>query len=217
MARAFRSRGLRILRRDRARGQSLVEFAMIVPVFMLILISMLEFGFIFDHAMTINYATREGARSGAAFAAGNTTTMICNPGDGGLEVDKNIIAAVQRVLEAPGSQVRVDRIAEIRIYQSNATGGQIGGAANTWVYAPGAGPVVDGQALDFSRSSSNWNACSRVNYWAGGVAPDSLGVRIDYSYQYVTPLAALIGFFGPSGTATMPITDRTIMALNPLD
>ena len=52
---------------------------MLVPVFLLILLGLLEFGFVFDHAMTINYATREGARSGAAFAPGNTTTMICNP------------------------------------------------------------------------------------------------------------------------------------------
>ena len=42
--------------------------------------------------MTISYATREGARSGAAFAQGNGTTMVCG------DVDKSIVAAVQRVL-----------------------------------------------------------------------------------------------------------------------
>jgi len=54
-------------RRDR-RGQSLVEFALIVPVFMLILLGMLEFGFVFDHTLTIQYASREGARVGSALA-----------------------------------------------------------------------------------------------------------------------------------------------------
>ena len=55
------------------RGQGLVEFAMLVPVFVLLLLGMLEFGFVFDHTMTLGYATREGARSGAAFGGGNTT------------------------------------------------------------------------------------------------------------------------------------------------
>jgi TadE-like protein len=203
--------------RDGQRGQGLVEFAMLVPVFLLILVSLLEFGFVFDHTMTISYATREGARSGAAFAAGNTTTMICNPADGGLDVDKNIIAAVERVLQAPGSQVAIGRVQEIRIYRASSTGAQIGGQANVWSYNPGSGPIVDGQPLDFTRTTSGWNACSRVNFWAGGVAPDSLGVSIQYSYLLATPLASLLGFFGPPGGATIQINDRTIMALNPLD
>jgi hypothetical protein len=203
--------------RARQRGQGLVEFAMLVPVFLLILTGLLEFGFIFDHAMTINYATREGARSGAAFAAGNTTTMICDPADGGIDVDKNIVAAVERVLEAPGSQVKVNRVAEIRIFKADTTGAQISGLANVWTYSPGSGPVVDGQPLDFTPSQTNWNACSRVNVWSGGVAPDSLGVSISYSYQFVTPLATVLTFFGTPGGVTLPITDRTVMALNPLD
>ena len=165
---------------------------MLVPVFLLILVGMLEFGFIFDHTMTISYATREGARSGSAFASGNTTTMICNPADGGLDVDKNIVAAVQRVLEAPGSQVVLSRVQEIRIYKATASGTQSGGSANVWNYSAGSGPVVDGQPLDFTRSTSNWNACSRVNFWSGGVAPDSLGVSVTYSYQYITPLRAIL-------------------------
>jgi Flp pilus assembly protein TadG len=205
------------VRRDGERGQGLVEFAMLVPVFLLILVGMLEFGFIFDHTMTISYATREGARSGSAFASGNTTTMICNPADGGLDVDKNIVAAVQRVLEAPGSQVVLSRVQEIRIYKATASGAQSGGSANVWNYAAGSGPVVDGQPLDFTRSTSNWNACSRVNFWSGGAAPDSLGVSVTYSYQYITPLRAILQFFGPNGTPTLPITDRSVMALNPTD
>ena len=43
---------------------------MIVPLFMLILLGLLELGFVFDHLLTISYATREGARTGAALADG---------------------------------------------------------------------------------------------------------------------------------------------------
>jgi hypothetical protein len=201
-------------RRRRARGQGLVEFAMIVPVFMLILVGLLEFGFIFDHAMTLNYATREGARSGAAFASGNDSTMICATSE---DVDKHIVAAVQRVMDAPGSQVDPSRVAEIRIYRAGSSGAQIGGQANVWAYDQGGGPSVDGANLDFSAASTAWNACTRDNSWSGGVAPDSIGISVRYTYEFVTPLAAIIGFFGPSGAATIQIDDRTVMALNPTD
>ncbi len=49
---------------SRSRGQSLVEFAVSVPVFVMLLFGMLEFGFAFSHNLTLEYATREGARTG---------------------------------------------------------------------------------------------------------------------------------------------------------
>ena len=52
------------------RGQGLVEFAMLVPFFLLLLLGMLEFGFAFDQNLTLEYATREGARVGSALANG---------------------------------------------------------------------------------------------------------------------------------------------------
>ena len=63
-------------RRDRSRGQSLVEFAISVPVFVLLLFGMLEFGFAFSHNLTLEYATREGARTGAALGPG-TANIPC--------------------------------------------------------------------------------------------------------------------------------------------
>jgi Flp pilus assembly protein TadG len=194
-------------------GQALVEFALIIPTFMILLLGLLEFGFMFDHTMTISYATREGARSGAAFASGNTTTMTCTTT---VDVDKNIVAAVQRVMTAPGSIVAVAQVAEIRIYRALADGSQDGTFANTWTYSVNAtgvgnGPKVDGVPLLFVPATSGWNACTRDN----GSTPDSLGVLVRYQYRYITPLASVMGFFGPGGAATTTITDRTVMALNP--
>ena len=80
------------------------------------------------------------------------------------------------------------------------------------MYSPGAGPVVDGQALDFVQSgATGWTACSRDN----GGTPDSLGVSLKYRYTMVTPLGAVLGFFGPGGATGVDIGDRTVMALNP--
>jgi Flp pilus assembly protein TadG len=188
-------------------GQGLVEFAMLVPVFMLLLLGLLEFGFVFDHTMTVSYATREGARSGSAFAQGNTTTMLC------ADVDKNIIAAVQRALKAPGSLVKMNDIANITIYKAATDGTAVSGKSNVWTHNAGAGPTVDGARLDFVAGTTNWSACSRTN----GVTPDSLGVAITYDYKFVTPLSAAMGFFGPPGGAGLTIRDRTVMALNPIN
>lgn len=192
------------------RGQSLVEFSMLVPVFLLILLGLLEFGFVFDQQMTLAYGTREGARNGAAFGAGNGSSMVC------ADVDKNIVAAVQRVLKGPGSRLTLAASTQIKLYKATSTGAVSGSNVNTWTYAPGAGPTVDGIALDFSPTSTGWSACGRKTDGTVASPPDSIGVSIDYTYRLVTPLSAILGFFGPGGgAATIPISDRTVMALNP--
>ena len=139
------------------RGQSLVELAIALPVVMLLLLGMLEFGFAFSHHLTLEYATREGARTGAALANGSPTVSCSGPAN----VDAYVIAAVQRVITSPGSRVPVDQIQEIRIYKANSTG-QDTGTSNRWV--PGAGPTVEGAVLQFTRSGSTvWNPCLRQN------------------------------------------------------
>jgi TadE-like protein len=202
-----------VRRRRGERGQSLVEFSMIVTVAMLMLLGMLEFGFIFDHHLSLEYATREGARVAAALANGGGT-VGCGTGQSpnAATVDQQIIAAVQRVVASPGSPIVESRIGQIRIYLADSTGAPSGSSYNTWIYSAGGGPVVDGKALDFKQTgSSGYAACSRDN----GSTPDSIGVSITYTYQMVTPLAAVMGFFGGSGSSSIPINDQTVMALNP--
>jgi hypothetical protein len=200
----------------RQRGQSLVEFAMITIVALMLLLGMLEFGFVFDHHLSLEYATREGTRIAASLANGGGT-VGCGTGQSpnAATVDKQIIAAVQRVLKSPGSPIVESRISEIRIFEATATGAQSGSNANIWTFngpSGGGGPTVDGVALDFSLSgSAGWNACSRDN----GATPDSIGVSISYSYRLVTPLAGIVGAFGSPGSAQITMTDKTVMALNP--
>lgn len=189
------------------RGQGLVEFAMLVPVFTLLLLAMLEFGFVFDHTLAIRYASREGARVGSALADGGTL--------GCANVDPLIIAAVTRVLNSPGSRVNAAEVPTIRIYKALANGDQSGSLVNVWNYAPGAGPVVDGRPLDYSQASVGWSACSRINYEVSGNPPDSIGVSLTYTYRLQTALGSVLGFFGGSGWSTITVSDRTIMALNP--
>ena len=46
----------------RSRGASAVEFALIMPLFFLLLFGIVDFGWYFFNQHTIQYATREGAR-----------------------------------------------------------------------------------------------------------------------------------------------------------
>jgi Flp pilus assembly protein TadG len=49
--------------RRRSRGQSLVEFAMVLPIFMLVLSGILDFGFLLYSRMGVINAARDGARA----------------------------------------------------------------------------------------------------------------------------------------------------------
>lgn len=189
--------------RARERGQSMVEMALILPLLVTIVIGTLEFGFVFDHHLTLEYATREGARAGSALAHGGSGPPGC---DGAAEVDQRIVAAVQRVLTSPGSPIDIDHVSEIHIYNAGADGQEL--AANVWRYDDGAGPIVDGLALDFYEFSSPvpWPACGRNN---SAVGTQSIGVSLVYTYDYRTPFKFL---FGDAG---LTMTDRTVMQLNP--
>ena len=192
----------------RERGQSMVEFVMLVPVFLVILMGVLEFGLAFDHLLTLSYASREGSRTGAAMADGEKLSNCA-------DVDQYVVSSVERVLTSDGSPVR-DHLADIgsiRIYKADSAGNQVGSNVNVWV--PGNGPTVDGRQLHFTPSgAAGWASCARNN---AAAAPDSIGVRIAYTYRAVTPLASILGFFGGPGSATLAMTDRSVMALNPTD
>jgi len=196
------------------RGQGLVEFALFVPLFMGLLLGVLELGTAFSHHLTLEYATREGARNGAALANGGGT-----PGCGGGQspqaatVDPLIIEAVERVLTSPGSPVILANVTQIRIYKANAAGGE-SGPVNVWTYNSGGGPIPkDGTApLDFKPTGTqSWSTCSRSN----ANPADALGVSITYTYHFSTGLTAMLGFLGTGTGPTWTMTDRTVMQLNP--
>lgn len=200
------------MRSKRQRGQALVEFTIVVPVFMFLLLGMMEFGFAFSDRLTLGNATREGARVGASLVTGSTTTCTGDPAG----VDISIVASMQFILKSGGSDVDLSHINSIKIFKASSTGTQVGGYVNTWTYTPGAGPDADSgpgvERLDFSPSSTGWTACSRDN---GSGNPDSIGVSISYQYQLRTPLAAVATLLGFSQGSSINIVDTTVMSLNP--
>jgi hypothetical protein len=193
----------RLRRRRDERGQGLVEFALLVPAFMLLLLAMLEFGFLFDHTLTVQYASREGARVGSALVNGGGT-LGCGAGQSpnAATVDPLILQAVLRVLDSPGSRVDLTRIPEIRIYKADPSGNP---TASVNVYTrSGTSYVLSG--------SPGWKACDRSN---AGSPPDSIGVSLTYTYQFQTALGPVLRFFGGTTFSSITVADRTVMAMNP--
>lgn len=51
------------------KGQSMVEFALTLPVLLLVLCGILDFGWIFSNKLIVGYCAREGARYGSINAS----------------------------------------------------------------------------------------------------------------------------------------------------
>lgn len=58
------------------RGQSLVEFALVAPILVLLVMGMMECGNIFNQVLVVTAAAREGARSAAVGASDTTVVTV---------------------------------------------------------------------------------------------------------------------------------------------
>ena len=197
----------------RQRGQSLVEFALILPVIMFLLLGMVEFGFAVSHDTSIVTATRQGARVGSELVDGTNHKGTAGVSAASNSVDPQIIGAVEGVLISTGSPVNISQIQTIQIFNADPNTGAMTSSVNTWVPAPGhTGPQLPGssppQYLDFKQQSANWDASVR----SGSGTAQSIGVRITYVYKFITPLGNLLPVFN-SGQIIM--TDQTIMSMEP--
>lgn len=201
--------GLMRQRHSSEPGQALVEMALLLMLLLTIVLGTAEFGFAMDHHITMEYASREGARVGSAMANGGGP-LGCAAGQSpnAADVDPLIVASVQRVLVGRGASLELANVQQIRIYRAEINGDEQPGKVSVWVYAAGSGPVVDGQALDFRNTVNSWPTCARRN---DGVNADSVGVSVSYTYHLRTPFSALMGW------VTLPMNDRTVMNLNPTD
>ena len=65
---------------NREKGASAVEFALVLPVLMLVLFGIIEFGFIFFNKAIITNASREGARRGIVYDTVTGVPVAVPPG-----------------------------------------------------------------------------------------------------------------------------------------
>ena len=65
-------------RSSRKRGQAVVEFALVFPIFMLVLAGIFDFGFALYSRMTVINAAREGARAAAMVSDPSTASTVAS-------------------------------------------------------------------------------------------------------------------------------------------
>lgn len=160
--------------RRRQRGQSLVEFALVAPLLLLVIFGILEFSFLYQSIDTANFAAREGARIGA----------VLGPSDAGA--DSKIIQAIQTATSS-GAGLLFSQIKTIEIFKSDENG---------TVPAPLTGCM---QATNEDVYDGQGNQCPGTLGWPPNVrsatfnASDYLGVRITFVYNWVTSFVSAAG------------------------
>ena len=170
-------------RREGSHGQTLVEFALLFPIFWTLLLGLIDFAFAFNGVLAVDHASRSAAL--VAAEAGNAAGGDCV-----------ILRDVEAQLTAPASAARVQRV---EIYQTSATGSVMGSptvylrsGSKTCSYNGGTTITVP-----YTRDTNGYPEASRCNVLAGcGVGHtglDHIGVRIVYTHGYLTPLHLFLG------------------------
>lgn len=174
--------------REKERGASLIEFAVVMPILLIILIGIMEVGAAFRDYLTTSHAVREGVR--LLSAKGDDPDSDCSA----------LLAAVDTMLMVG----RFENLDRIEIYEADADGNQIGSRTNTYTFT--FGDPEDCEDWD-GYPGANYPPTSR-NVLAGGSTPlDIIGMRIVYEHNWLT------GF--PPFNGQITIDETTISRVEP--
>jgi Flp pilus assembly protein TadG len=156
---------------------------------MVVLLALIEFAFVFNAMLAVDFATRDGAL--AAAEAGSASDADCA-----------ILRAVDRSVTPPASN---SRISEVRVFKADENGQPVGPAN---VYDRNGSldcPLADGTAatLPYRLISETYPSKGRCNELAGckvQTTVDTIGVQITYEYAWQTPLHSFLPMTGPGYT-----------------
>ena len=171
-------------------GATMLEFAIAVPVLILLAVGLIEFGFGFLDSQAVAGATREGARVGSTFGTDPAA-------------DDLILAAVGDSL---GDMRGGSELQEVWIFSSDETGVVLDEANTTNKYVPdGAGgwDCLDVTACPWDPLTRNADLSNSI----GIVNRDYLGVRVIFDHEWVT---GFLPFPAPTWT------DDTVMLIEPI-
>jgi Flp pilus assembly protein TadG len=171
--------------RRSGRGQTLVEFTLVFPFFLILLFSVIEFAFALNALLSIDFATREAAL--AAAEAGSAPTADCS-----------ILRAIERSVEPPADD---RQLTQVRIFKSKANGLPVS-PTQQMVYARDESASLPCQQSDgtpgsvpYSKITETYKYDTRCNTLAGcgpgSTTVDTIGVEATYVYRWHTPLPSL--------------------------
>jgi hypothetical protein len=184
-------------RRQGQDGQGLVELALVLPVFMLVLFGLFDVGKLVYTNSALSQAAREGTRLAAAEAA-----WIGVPGSACVGDPSGITSA------RPGAHVCPADVTSFKSHISDAVHRNavaLGPITNVYVSC-NAGDALDPAPTGDWTEASGGNGCRDALGNAISGTGDLVSVRIEYSYQTFTPIiSSLLGSVPFSGSASMVI------------
>lgn len=179
------------------RGASLLEFALVAPLLLMLTFGTFEFGLFFKDYLTVSNTTRAGARVGSA--AGSSA-----------DADYQILQAVKAASAAlPGG---ANSIEQISIYRSTSVGGgptttcratsSTADKCNVYTASAFSQPL---SVFGCGPGSVDFAWCPTTRSDSQAVGPDFIGVWVKTTHGFVTKM------FGSSTT----ITDHVVMRIEP--
>lgn len=164
-----------------ARGQAIVEFALMFPLILFLVLGATDVSTLLDDHLDIVYAARSAARVGSVLGQAPAT-------------DCAVIGAIRAAL----STNRNLTVNQIIIYKAASDGSIIG--SNKDVYA-GSAVCNPNATISPAAISVGWPPSVRNNT---PIQEDSIGVEIDYTYSFQLDLLGM-GTFSAADSAVMPI------------
>lgn len=152
----------------RFRGQSLVEFALVLPIFILVFFGVVEYAFINASIGAFNLAAQDSARYGA----------IIGPTDPNIDSEMLAQFIIPHV-----SGIVMAQIVSVEIFHASETGGCSDGTQTFPC------PEEDVYTAQSGVWTNSWPVSSRNDQL---ITADYLGVRITYQYTYLTAFIATI-------------------------
>lgn len=163
-------------------GQSLVEFALVLPVLMLSILGLVEFAFAFNSRDSVFFAARDASMLAAE--GGNISGTDCV-----------VLDRVERDIVSPARPVRVQTV---KIFWSDKNGLELNGAENlytrsgsiTCTYGNGSTLTVP-----YTLTTSLYPEADRCDVFAGcggtHATPDNIGVTVTYQHSWVSSVAQI--------------------------
>jgi hypothetical protein len=163
---------VRSIRETGQDGQSLVEFSLVIPIFLLLVMGLIEYGFLYNNILTVQFASRQGVSVAAQVGAE----------DG---ADCSILKAVEAALQTPINRTSVEAV---EVFESDLNGDGISGRVNHYARTGVLDCPGTGEQPYTLVGEEGYPQTERRDSISEGL--DLIGVHIDYSYHGITPLGA---------------------------
>jgi Flp pilus assembly protein TadG len=196
-------------RRHGSSGQAMVEFAMVIWLFLMLIIAIVEFSVLFTSYVSIGFASKDAVQVAATL--GDTANA-----------DTSILERIYNDVMAPADQ---NRITEVDIYQVDLTstnGSPLGSNVNRYDYSAAGTlftrPDLSKVTLPFASISTGYPVTNRCNVNKGTGCPgskttvDTIGVTIYYQYKWITPFPQFV----TSGSNGPMLSSANVMRLEPV-